>query len=85
MADVYTALTEHRPYRTGLSPEAVIEMLDELKDKGQLDPIVITTLKQNLATIEAARIHAQYKESLDLLDFWQSAKLANFDIAAALE
>lgn len=85
VADVYTALTEHRPYRTGLSPEAVIEMLDELKDKGQLDPIVITTLKQNLATIEAARIHAQYKESLDLLDFWQSAKLANFDIAAALE
>ncbi|WP_373974027.1 HD domain-containing protein [Chitinibacter sp. SCUT-21] len=73
VADVYTALTEQRPYRSGLEPEAVLAMLDEQQRQGKLDPLVINALRSNLATIEAARIQAQRQESLDLVEFWQMA------------
>lgn len=72
-ADMYTALTEDRPYRPGMQPEQVIALLDEQKTQGKLDPIVIDTIKNNLGAIEAARIKAQQQESLALQDFWQSS------------
>ena len=73
VADVYTALTEDRPYRPGMNPEQVLSFLDEQKTQGKLDGMVIDTLRHNLNLIEAARINAQQQETLDLLDFWQSA------------
>lgn len=73
VADVYTALTEDRPYRPGTRPTEVLAMLDELKDQGKLDPMVVNTLKDNLSTIEAARIRAQNQEGMDLIEFWQLA------------
>ncbi|WP_052190457.1 HD-GYP domain-containing protein [Chitinibacter sp. ZOR0017] len=73
VADVYTALTENRPYRAGLAPNAVLQMLDELAKDGKLDPVVIGVLHQHLSTVEAARIAAQEQESLDLAEFWQVA------------
>ncbi|QLG89359.1 HD domain-containing protein [Chitinibacter bivalviorum] len=73
VADVYTALTEDRPYRAGMAPLAVVRNLDELVQQGKLDHIVVAALKQHLPQIEAARIHAQEQEGLDLNDFWQLA------------
>ncbi|WP_198314626.1 HD-GYP domain-containing protein [Chitinibacter sp. GC72] len=76
VADVYTALTEDRPYRPGLSPIAVLDSLHELAQQGKLDPQVIATLKANLSDVETARVRAQNQEGMDLIEFWQLATQA---------
>ncbi|MGL6041705.1 MAG: HD-GYP domain-containing protein [Deefgea sp.] len=74
VADMYTALTEDRPYRAGMCPEDALRLLDEQKTKGKLDPLAIDTIRNNLETIEVVRIKAQEQESLELKDFWRSTE-----------
>ncbi|MBM5571549.1 MULTISPECIES: HD-GYP domain-containing protein [Deefgea] len=73
VADVYTALTEDRPYRPGVPPDTALAMLDEWQQQGKLDGHVIAALHDNLAVVESARVQAQHQEGIDLAEFWQSA------------
>ncbi len=45
VADVFTALTEERPYRGKLSPFEAIGIIEDMVNKGKLDPIVFETLR----------------------------------------
>lgn len=74
VADVYTALTEHRPYREGLSREGVLEFLAEEVRQGKLDRNVLAILQDNIQEIEEARTRAQLEEGSDLEGFWMMAK-----------
>ncbi|MFP4461672.1 MAG: HD domain-containing phosphohydrolase [Thermotogota bacterium] len=46
VADIYSALIEERPYRTKMTPEKAVEILDELVDEDKLDKRVVNYLKK---------------------------------------
>ncbi len=59
VADVFTAITEDRPYREGMSGEMALSILKEMADKQRLDLDVISLLSLNFDEINSRRIAAQ--------------------------
>ena len=59
VADVFSALTEDRPYRAGLSQAAVTELLSEMVATGRLDAKVVACLCGDYDGINAVRRAAQ--------------------------
>jgi len=59
VADVFTALTENRPYRKGMTKDEALEVLQEMADTSALDSSVVSQLRQNFDEINDARIAAQ--------------------------
>jgi len=59
VADVFTALTEDRPYRKGMGKDQALEVLQEMADTSALDSSVVSQLRQNFDEINDARIAAQ--------------------------
>ncbi|MFC1516764.1 HD-GYP domain-containing protein [Thermodesulfobacteriota bacterium] len=73
VADVFTALTENRPYRKGMDKKETIEVLHSMVDQGELEKkLVDTTIKhfdeidevRKLAQIEASREYDSFQEKL---------------------
>lgn len=48
VADVFQALVQTRPYRAGLSPDQVMDIVHEHADRGALDPAVVARLDADL-------------------------------------
>ena len=74
VADVFTALTENRPYRKGMDKNNTIEVLHSMVDQGELDKnLVDMAVKhfdnineiRNLAQIDASREYNDFQEKLD--------------------
>lgn len=59
VADVFTAVTEHRPYRDGLDKKDVIKILDNMVEGGALDRFSTDLLIENFDEINEQRIKAQ--------------------------
>jgi HD-GYP domain-containing protein (c-di-GMP phosphodiesterase class II) len=59
VADVFTALTEDRPYRRGFPAAKAHEMLQEMVQTRKLDGQVVATLAEHVRTVDAARSEAQ--------------------------
>ncbi len=59
VADVFTALTEDRPYRAGLPKREVLGVLRDMAKGGALDNTVVEVLERRYRGIDAARISAQ--------------------------
>lgn len=67
VADVFTAITEERPYRNGMDKEAVIKILNKMVDNQALDASVVKLLIDNLDLINETRIIAQAEAKNDYL------------------
>ncbi len=61
-ADVFTAITEDRPYRTGLSQRDVLEILRQMAGSLALDPGVVSLLTRNFDEVDFVRTAAQTPE-----------------------
>jgi HD-GYP domain-containing protein (c-di-GMP phosphodiesterase class II) len=59
VADVFTAITEDRPYRLGMETPQVIKVLNTLAADRALDGDIVSTLTTHFAAINQARIEAQ--------------------------
>jgi len=59
VADVFTALTEDRPYRTGMSGEEAFRILSDAVSQNRLDQSVVNTLYGHLDSINDIRRTAQ--------------------------
>ncbi|MBF0188948.1 MAG: HD domain-containing protein [Magnetococcales bacterium] len=59
VADVFTALTEDRPYRKGLTKEKVQEILKDMVERFFLDGRVLQTLLDNYDAVDGVRRSAQ--------------------------
>ncbi|WKY46957.1 HD domain-containing protein [Eubacteriaceae bacterium ES3] len=59
IADIFTALTENRPYRKGMSQVAVKEIFNELKNENKLDPAILEVVDANYELLEKVRISSQ--------------------------
>ena len=64
-ADIYTALTEDRPYRRGLSREKALAIIKEMAKAEKLDKLVVSLLSENVVQIDAARVQAQEQRVRD--------------------
>jgi HD-GYP domain-containing protein (c-di-GMP phosphodiesterase class II) len=59
VADVFTAITEDRPYREGMEDEETLSVLTKLVDNGGLDGQVVKTLHRDFDAINATRCEEQ--------------------------
>jgi HD-GYP domain-containing protein (c-di-GMP phosphodiesterase class II) len=59
VADVFTAITEDRPYRAGMDPEAALGLLRKMAEEGALDRGVVGVLADNFSEVNSVRHRAQ--------------------------
>lgn len=59
VADVFTALTEDRPYRAGMSADMTLGLLMDMGCQGALDPGVVSAVAKNFADLSQLREEAQ--------------------------
>ncbi len=59
VADVFTALSEDRPFRKALALDDTIKTIDEMASDGSLDGDITRALKSNLSLVDSARAKAQ--------------------------
>lgn len=59
VADVFTALTEDRPYRAGMTTEKSLEIVETMAKNKALDGRMVTILSQNIDKINQLRITSQ--------------------------
>ena len=79
VADVFTAITEDRPYRKGMSMENATTVLNNMVDNGALDGNVVRTVVDNFSYINDIRTMAQSaatRHYQDFLGVWPQADQA---------
>ncbi len=59
VADVFTALTEDRPYREGMDVDKALHIIETMAQSNALDTYVASLLKKGIVRINDARIGAQ--------------------------
>jgi len=59
VADVFTALTESRPYRGGMELTSVVSCMSGMAADGQLDADIVALVVKNALQINQVRFRAQ--------------------------
>ena len=59
VADVFTAITEDRPYRKGMSIGKALGVMAKLAGKGKLDGELVAMVRENYGELDAMRTAAQ--------------------------
>lgn len=72
VADVFTALTEDRPYRKGMDRKETIDVLRSMSAKAELDKNLVDMLIAQFDDMNETRIRAQ-KKAIQEYDLFQSA------------
>jgi len=72
VADVFTALTEDRPYRKGMEGERALEILQEMAESSALDSNIISLLKVHFKEINSSRMVSQKASVENYQKFTQS-------------
>ena len=65
VADVFTAVSEDRPYRHGMEKDKVINVLKSMSKNNALCPNVTAVMLEHFDDINETRIHAQKKSQID--------------------
>jgi putative nucleotidyltransferase with HDIG domain len=69
VADVFTALTEDRPYRKGMGKEKTLRILQKLVDSGGLDEKLVDIVFDRFDEMNEARHSAQQKAMREYAEF----------------
>lgn len=86
VADVFTALTEDRPYRVGMCRADAVRTLQQMAGLGQLDARIVGLLLANYDDIDAARAarqsagrreYAAFREEITSWGFGDTARLGS--------
>lgn len=59
IADIFTAITEDRPYREGMKKNEVIKTFKDFEDLHSVDPSILGVLEENYEELNGARKNAQ--------------------------
>jgi HD-GYP domain-containing protein (c-di-GMP phosphodiesterase class II) len=59
VADTFSAMTEDRPWRKGMTPEESLAILKQMAGKSMVDPEIVKLLKANFKQINSSRMAAQ--------------------------
>ncbi len=79
-ADVFTALTESRPYRAGLSPAEALRIVQEMTANRELDPDVVAVLGVHVGSIDTSRAKAQARARAEYSEFRHRAGIEVHDV-----
>jgi HD-GYP domain-containing protein (c-di-GMP phosphodiesterase class II) len=69
VADVFTGLTEDRPYRAGMPESEVARVMRELADRRGLDARLVDLLTSHYAAVDRRRIEAQDRARRDYQEY----------------
>jgi HD-GYP domain-containing protein (c-di-GMP phosphodiesterase class II) len=83
VADVFTALTEERPYRRGMSGREAVRILGDMADDGGLDHDIVALMTHNRGEAAEIRRLAQEDASGRYIDFRGHASEAARSVTAA--
>ena len=72
VADVFTALTEERPYREAMSLDKAVGILRHMANANALDPSVVSLLETNAIWVDSARTAARQTSLALYLEFKES-------------
>lgn len=72
VADIFTAITEDRPYRIGMRYENAVKLLRNMVDDGSLDGNIINILIEHYHEINNQRIEVQEKAAVRYSSFFNS-------------
>lgn len=70
VSDVFTAITEDRPYRKGMDKGQALKVMAEMAGQHALDTELVALLLNRFDTINAARVQAQLSALEDFRDFY---------------
>jgi len=70
VADVFTAITEDRPYRAGMERERSIAVMEELAAGKLVDPDVVFIVKNEYEAVNKARINGQETAHKEFRSFY---------------
>ena len=59
VADIFTAITEDRPYRTGMSSGEAMRVLSNMADNGSIDGMIVSLVQEHFSSINNLRARAQ--------------------------
>ncbi len=59
VADIFTALTEDRPYRRGMKRDKVLSIMESMVDEGAIDGNLVGILEDNYPLINRLRKESQ--------------------------
>ncbi len=76
VADVFTALTEHRPYRKGMDKTSAIEVLHSMADEDELDKNLVHMVVKHFDQINEIRDLSQKEAILEYEAFQEKLNLA---------
>lgn len=69
VADVFTALTEDRPYRKGMESAEAIHILNNMDENRELDSEIVHTNIRKFDTLDEMRALAQYNAANQYKEF----------------
>lgn len=69
VADIFTALTEDRPYRKGMTRNGTLQVLASMTARGKIDSDIVSLLSENFGYINDVRTDAQAEAHLEYNDF----------------
>lgn len=84
VADIFTALTEDRPYRKGMPKERVIKILYEMVSNNKIDKNIVDIIFENYDDINTQR-EIQQIEALTSFENFKSKILNNTECEYSLE
>lgn len=71
VADVFTAITENRPYRKGMASDRALQILRQMVEDSKLDLNVVSILSRHFDEVNSIRRAAQETASKEYKQFWQ--------------
>lgn len=77
VADVFTAITEDRPYRQGMSSDSALQVLQQMADDQALDGQIVSRLSQHFDDINSLRTAAQTDCMEEYRQFGEKAQSLN--------
>lgn len=83
VADIFTALTENRPYRRALGREAVLAILETMVDGFEVDRKVVQTLRNHYGDVDSSRAAAQAAATEDYRAFMEGLTVLDLSGARA--
>lgn len=75
VADTFTAITEDRPYRKGMSKNKAISVLEDMVSHKKIDPNVLSVVKKHYRELHQIRHEAQKRASVEYKDFYKNRDL----------
>lgn len=69
VADVFTAITEDRPYRKGMNEKNALRVLEQMGKNLSLDSDLVQIVKENFDIINRKRINAQKRAAEEYEEF----------------